>query len=371
MSDSDATGFGGHVPAPQPKEEGARLPDALSQEVAGLRGAAEEEPTVDVEEDRPGGDEIHWRGPKLIRLLEETERELLQEALADAGGNQTRAAEFLGISEARLRYKMRKYGLQRRRMESAAVTEAGVVPHGTSGEAEGGAPPSGARVVRAEEEVSRVSGDPVDLTSPLLAEEMRREFLRCKRCRGRVSLLLAGVDCSAGGGTASDPDWLGEGHNGEDRPGAHWENLVRRCVRSTDLVTRNGAEAVAVLLSNAGREEAKIVADRVCETVLLRSMAEHEAGHQGMGAFGSDVAVVGEEPTVSVGVASYSGHEAVDPEELLLQAAFALDRARRRGGIRVDVFSPDDEWQSRRTAFPPPPHRDSALEGPGAQPYGL
>ncbi len=34
-----------------------------------------------------------------------------REALAEAGGIQTRAAELLGISERVLRYKLKKYGL--------------------------------------------------------------------------------------------------------------------------------------------------------------------------------------------------------------------------------------------------------------------
>jgi DNA-binding NtrC family response regulator len=38
-------------------------------------------------------------------------RGLTREALAEAGGIQTRADEILGVSERVLRYKMKKYGL--------------------------------------------------------------------------------------------------------------------------------------------------------------------------------------------------------------------------------------------------------------------
>ncbi len=41
----------------------------------------------------------------------ETRRGMVREALAEAGGIQTRAAELLGVSERVLRYKMKKYGL--------------------------------------------------------------------------------------------------------------------------------------------------------------------------------------------------------------------------------------------------------------------
>jgi DNA-binding NtrC family response regulator len=47
----------------------------------------------------------------LIAAVEGLERRMIREALARAGGTQTRAAELLGISERVLRYKLKKYGL--------------------------------------------------------------------------------------------------------------------------------------------------------------------------------------------------------------------------------------------------------------------
>ena len=44
--------------------------------------------------------------------LEETERNLLTQALTKAGGNQTRAARLLGITRDTLRYKMKKFNLR-------------------------------------------------------------------------------------------------------------------------------------------------------------------------------------------------------------------------------------------------------------------
>jgi DNA-binding NtrC family response regulator len=43
--------------------------------------------------------------------MEEVERELIQRALADEGGNQTHAARRLGISRDTLRYRLKKHGL--------------------------------------------------------------------------------------------------------------------------------------------------------------------------------------------------------------------------------------------------------------------
>jgi two-component system NtrC family response regulator len=47
----------------------------------------------------------------LIAAVEGLERRMIREALAEADGTQTRAAELLGISERVLRYKLKKYGL--------------------------------------------------------------------------------------------------------------------------------------------------------------------------------------------------------------------------------------------------------------------
>ncbi|MBI2932505.1 MAG: sigma-54-dependent Fis family transcriptional regulator, partial [Planctomycetes bacterium] len=44
-------------------------------------------------------------------VLEELEKDLVVQALKRTGGNQTRAAELLGISRDQLRYRMEKHGL--------------------------------------------------------------------------------------------------------------------------------------------------------------------------------------------------------------------------------------------------------------------
>ncbi len=50
-------------------------------------------------------------GVGLIAAVEGLERRMIREALAQANGVQTRAAELLGIGERVLRYKLKKYGL--------------------------------------------------------------------------------------------------------------------------------------------------------------------------------------------------------------------------------------------------------------------
>ena len=45
--------------------------------------------------------------------LEEVERQLLVQALERSGGNQTHAAQLLGINRDQVRYRIEKFGLQR------------------------------------------------------------------------------------------------------------------------------------------------------------------------------------------------------------------------------------------------------------------
>jgi two-component system NtrC family response regulator len=49
---------------------------------------------------------------RLVAVVEGLERRMIKDALAQAGGIQTRAAEALGITERALRYKLKKYGFQ-------------------------------------------------------------------------------------------------------------------------------------------------------------------------------------------------------------------------------------------------------------------
>ncbi len=44
--------------------------------------------------------------------LEQWERSLIEQALRETAGNQTRAAQRLGISRDTLRYRLKKYGFQ-------------------------------------------------------------------------------------------------------------------------------------------------------------------------------------------------------------------------------------------------------------------
>jgi DNA-binding NtrC family response regulator len=57
-------------------------------------------------------------GSKLKELVDAYERRLIESALADAGGNQRRAAASLGLLPTTLHEKMKRLGLLRRRQEA-------------------------------------------------------------------------------------------------------------------------------------------------------------------------------------------------------------------------------------------------------------
>ena len=44
--------------------------------------------------------------------LTQWERTMIERAMRDAGGNQTKAAQRLGITRDTLRYRLKKFGLQ-------------------------------------------------------------------------------------------------------------------------------------------------------------------------------------------------------------------------------------------------------------------
>jgi len=64
---------------------------------------------------------VATEGPELVRDpipplesgdLTQVERSMIERAMREAGGNQTRAAQRLGISRDTLRYRLKKFGIR-------------------------------------------------------------------------------------------------------------------------------------------------------------------------------------------------------------------------------------------------------------------
>ena len=57
------------------------------------------------------------------RSLDDVEKDHILRVLEDCGGNQTRAAEVLGIDRVTLHHKLKKYGWNRKEKEQLAISD--------------------------------------------------------------------------------------------------------------------------------------------------------------------------------------------------------------------------------------------------------
>jgi hypothetical protein len=112
-------------------------------------GVADLPPAVAV---GPAGGADGFAGDTLPERVARLERAEIEAALALAGGNQSRAAERLGISERRLRYKLARLGLRAALL--AAVAAAALAPRPAAAAA-----PSGVGGLGVEVEAEHVAGD--------------------------------------------------------------------------------------------------------------------------------------------------------------------------------------------------------------------
>jgi len=98
--------------------------------------------------------------------------------------------------------------------------------------------------------------------------------------------------------------------------------IVSRSARETDVVARYGGDEIVVILADATKEMARVVADRILRTVGLHEFR-----------YGKEKASV----TVSIGVSYMTGQRPVSPEELLRLADAALYRAKEAGKNSVYI----------------------------------
>ena len=148
-------------------------------------------------------------------------------------------------------------------------------------------------------------------------EELAMEWRRSTRTRSHLSLLMVDID-----GFKAFNDALG--HQAGDKCLREVAAVISECVRRAgDTVARYGGEEFVVLLSDTDAPGAAVLAERIRGSVEGRNIT-HPAMLRGR-------------VTVSIGVATMSGKEAVEPATLVRAADAALYQAKRDGRNRVRV----------------------------------
>jgi diguanylate cyclase (GGDEF)-like protein len=155
-------------------------------------------------------------------------------------------------------------------------------------------------------------------------EHARLIFEEVKRYEKPLSLLVIDIDHFK---KINDT----YGHDVGDLVLKTFADVLRGIVRKSDICVRFGGEEFVVLLPNIDLEGAKVLAERIRETVA-KNPVEH----------GSVVIVF----TVSIGISQYrKGMQNID--ELIKEADIALHRAKEGGRNRVEVFIPDETAEAQ------------------------
>jgi GGDEF domain-containing protein len=169
-------------------------------------------------------------------------------------------------------------------------------------------------------------------TQKYFKEHLDREIARSKRYGNPLSLVMCDIDYFK---KFNDT----YGHLAGDHMLKTVAQIIEENVRSSDIVARYGGEEFAILLMEAGPEEAASVAkrlkklteealevaDRIKEKV---QNTEIEVDHKHVGV------------TLSLGVSSYNASPDYKPEYLIGEADHALYESKNGGRNRITVFNP-------------------------------
>jgi diguanylate cyclase (GGDEF)-like protein len=115
------------------------------------------------------------------------------------------------------------------------------------------------------------------------------------------------------------------GHSIGDKVLVTFTALLQKHLREYDLLARTGGDEFALLLDGEDINEAKAIADRICQTVEdYRFVFDNHSFHLGL----------------SIGVVPMDGN--YDPGTLLSQADTAMYAAKRQGRNRAVLYYPED-----------------------------
>jgi len=146
----------------------------------------------------------------------------------------------------------------------------------------------------------------------VLNEQLREELDRARRYDQVVTVALFDVDDFK----RINDSW---GHQVGDKVLQQLVTILRRELRTMDLLARYGGEEFVILLPETGGTGARLFTDRI-----LRRVAQHN--------FGSETAPIS--VTISAGLATFPDDRAVDDEALLKLADENLYKAKRAGRNR-------------------------------------
>ncbi|NOX88060.1 MAG: diguanylate cyclase [Calditrichaeota bacterium] len=149
---------------------------------------------------------------------------------------------------------------------------------------------------------------------------LNEEVIRHKRMKTALSLLILDVD-----NFKNYNDTLG--HPAGDEVLRKIAQILKQTARENDIVARYGGEEFAIILPGTDRNGAKVVAERIRETIEKTYFIHEEIQPQG-------------KVTISIGVASMPKN-AKSAEELTLKADAALYYAKRHGRNQVKMYSDD------------------------------